>query len=80
MTIPDSFGAHGAPRAVGSPPATSPPQAVPPAREPALWTMLSHAERAFFDVPALEGPLAYGPGGAPTEPAPALGQSIDIRA
>jgi hypothetical protein len=42
--------------------------------------MLSQAERAFFDVPALEGPVAYGPGGTPTEPAPALGQTIDIRA
>jgi hypothetical protein len=53
---------------------------VPPAREPALWTLLSQAERAFFDVPSVARPIGYGPGGAPTEPAPALGQTIDIRA
>jgi len=80
VTIPDSFGALGASRSSGSAAPSSPPQAVPPVREPALWTMLSKAERAFFDVPTLEGPLGYGPGGAPTEPTPALGQTIDIRA
>ncbi len=42
--------------------------------------MLSQAERAFFDVPAVDGPIGYGPSGSPTESAPPLGQTIDIRA
>lgn len=49
-------------------------------REPALWTMLSHAERAFFEVPSLASALSYGPAGETTSAAPTVGQQIDIRA
>jgi hypothetical protein len=42
--------------------------------------MLSHAERAFFDVPSLAGALSYGPAGETTGATPTVGQQLDIRA
>jgi len=34
----------------------------------------------FFEVPEGMGVLGYGPGGAPTEVAPVVGQQLDVRA
>lgn len=50
------------------------------AREPALWQMLSQAERAFFLAPSGSMTLGYGPGGATTEAAPVVGQQLDVKA
>lgn len=69
-----------------TPPAPAPPApaaphaAAPVARQPGLWSMLSRAERMFFEVPEGTGVLGYGPGGAPTEVAPVIGQRLDVLA
>jgi hypothetical protein len=77
VTIPESSAGLGAIRPAAS--QAQPPVAVL-AREPALWSILSRAERAFFEASSVAGPLSYGPAGAPADAAPALGQHLDIRA
>ncbi|MDX2208421.1 MAG: hypothetical protein SFU57_12345 [Gemmatimonadales bacterium] len=81
MNFPD-FPSHGStihPAQV-RPPVTAATATPTGQREPALWTMLSHAERAFFDVPSLAGALSYGPAGETTGATPTVGQQLDIRA
>lgn len=62
-----------------APPAASQRGTAAPAAEPSLWTMLSHAERAFFLSPEGAQAIGYGPGGHHTVAAPVLGQQLDIR-
>lgn len=51
------------------------------AADPALWSVLTDDERAFFLDSASLGPVSYGRGGATSQPASApLGQRIDVRA
>jgi len=49
---------------VQTPAAAKPPQAVPveppPGTDPALWSVLSGEERAFFAKAGAMGPLTYG--------------------
>ncbi|HRP08235.1 MAG TPA: hypothetical protein PLL69_07090 [Gemmatimonadales bacterium] len=59
--------------------ASSPPVGVAPAAEPALWTMLSQAERAFFLAPDEAALVSYGPAGVTATAAPVLGQHLDVR-
>jgi hypothetical protein len=68
------------PGATPAPPSTPPTAASGPARQPGLWSVLSRAERMFFEVPEGTGVLGYGPGGSPTEVAPVVGQQLDVRA
>lgn len=57
-------------------------ESVPPGSDPALWSILTSEERAFFARQAALGPIHYGPGQrapAPVSDAP-LGGRIDVRA
>ncbi|MDZ4675829.1 MAG: hypothetical protein SGI84_15380 [Gemmatimonadota bacterium] len=63
-----------------TPPAASAVPAQAAGKPPGLWSILSRAERMFFEVPEGTGVLGYGPGGSPTEVAPVVGQQLDVRA
>lgn len=81
MTISGVPGAGGLVRLPGATaPAAAAAPAQAPARQPGLWSILSRAERMFFEVPEGTGVLGYGPGGARTEVAPVVGQQLDVRA
>ncbi|MCL4864752.1 MAG: hypothetical protein KJZ47_02585 [Gemmatimonadales bacterium] len=87
MSISSVPGANALVRFPGTTPPTAPAApaapaaaAQPAARQPGLWSILSRAERMFFEVPEGTGVLGYGPGGAPTEVAPVVGQQLDVRA
>jgi len=81
VTISSVPGASALVRLPGATPPTAPAAvAQPAAKQPGLWSILSRAERMFFEVPEGMGVLGYGPGGAPTEVAPVVGQQLDVRA
>jgi hypothetical protein len=58
------------------------PAEAPPGTDPALWSVLTSEERAFFSKTAALGPLTYGRLKAATQPAaPApRGVRLDVRA
>jgi hypothetical protein len=53
---------------------------VPPGSDPALWSVLTADERAFFQRQAALGPLSYGRARQPLPADAPLGQRIDVRA
>ena len=62
------------------------PSEPPPGTDPALWSVLTGEERAYFAKAASMGPLTYGRIAAglnamqPTAPATARGGRLDVRA
>lgn len=80
------------PERVARPAAPAAPQVPAPARDtadismpagsdPALWSVLTAEERAFFIRQAAMGPVTYGPSRASTPVADLpTGQRIDVRA
>jgi hypothetical protein len=79
-------GAAAATPAPGSPPAPSAKAAatahdIPAGSDPALWSILTSEERAFFHQQAALGPLTYGRARPTATAAEApIGQRIDVRA
>jgi hypothetical protein len=71
-----------APRATPRPTAAVPVEA-PPGTDPALWSVLTAEERAFFARAASSGPLTYtkmmGQLNAPAAPALPRGGRMDVR-
>jgi hypothetical protein len=57
-------------------------ESVPAGSDPALWSILTSEERAFFARQAALGPIHYGPGQRGTAPVSdgPLGGRIDVRA
>jgi hypothetical protein len=59
------------------------PAEAPEGTDPALWSILTGEERAFFAKAGAMGPLTYGrmttSGGSPTPP-PVRGGRLDVRA
>ena len=56
------------------------PVEAPPGTDPALWSVLTSAERSFFAEAQPEGPLTYGPTDrGPVSPGVALGGRLDLR-
>ncbi len=66
---------------IASAPSTVPPEA-PAGTDPALWSVLTTEERAFFAKTATLGPLTYGKIKNATLPAPPAmrGGRLDVRA
>ncbi len=70
---------------VAARPAVSPgnetvPAEAPPGTDPALWSVLSPAERSYFARMRSMGPLTYGPGsGNSGAPGVVQGGRIDVR-
>ncbi|HLU24473.1 MAG TPA: hypothetical protein VKZ58_02020 [Longimicrobiales bacterium] len=63
-----------------SPSASAVPAAAPPGTDPALWSVLTTEERAYFARVQAMGPLTYRPGAGDASSAPAVrGGRIDIR-
>jgi hypothetical protein len=64
-----------------TPAVASSDEAVAPGSDPALWSILTSEERAFFARQAALGPLHYGPGARSTPPVSdgPLGGRIDVR-
>lgn len=58
------------------------PAEAPPGTDPALWSVLTSDERAFFAKTAALGPLTYGrlKAAMPTASPAARGARIDVRA
>jgi hypothetical protein len=53
---------------------------VPDGVDPALWSVLTTEEKAFFQGNLARGPLTYGPGTArAASPGPSAGGRLDIR-
>lgn len=67
---------------VAAPAATPVPVEAPPGTDPALWSVLTSEERAFFARTASMGPLTYGAIKNATLPAPPTirGGRLDVRA
>lgn len=59
---------------------TTAPVAAPDGVDPALWSVLTHEEQAFFASQAQLGPLSYGPARPVFGGEAPLGQRIDVRA
>jgi hypothetical protein len=60
--------------------AAEPAAAAPPGADPALWSILTSEERAFFSRSGTDGPATYGAAHrAGPSPAASLGQRIDVR-
>ena len=56
------------------------PAEAPPGTDPALWSVLTAAERSFFVEAEPVGPLTYGPTSrGPVSPGVALGDRLDLR-
>jgi hypothetical protein len=58
---------------------------MPQGADPALWSVLTGAEKQFFSQQAAMGPLTYGPGARTTASAPQAmqaprGQRLDVSA
>jgi hypothetical protein len=69
-----------APAGGTTPIAESVPSEAPPGTDPALWRVLTAAERSFFMQSQALGPLTYRPGAGDGSAAPALrGGRIDVR-
>ncbi len=84
VTTPDRAVTERAPSArpsIASTPSTVPAEA-PAGTDPALWSVLTTEERAFFAKTASLGPLTYGKIKSATMPAPpaARGGRLDVRA
>ncbi len=63
-----------------SPAAGAVPTAAPPGTDPALWSVLTTEERAYFARAHALGPLTYRPGATDTPASPSVrGGRIDIR-
>jgi hypothetical protein len=59
---------------------TAEPAAAPPGADPALWSILTSEERAFFARGGTDGPATYGAAHrADPSPVASLGQRIDVR-
>lgn len=62
---------------------TTVPVEAPPGTDPALWSVLTTEERAFFAKASAQGPLTYTKLMAPQTPAPApampRGSRMDVR-
>ena len=57
-----------------------PAAAAPPGADPALWSILTSEERAFFARGGTDGPATYSAAHrAGPSPAASLGQRIDVR-
>jgi hypothetical protein len=78
---PDRSAAIAARPAIASTPSTVPAEA-PAGTDPALWSVLTSEERAFFAKTATMGPLTYGKIKSATLPAPPAmrGGRLDVRA
>lgn len=76
--VVDGSGAARRPDRVGAAGAVS--DAPPPGTDPALWSVLTTEERAFYVKAQSMGPLTYRPGAAsnPTAP-PVRGGRLDVR-
>ena len=56
------------------------PAEAPPGTDPALWSVLTGEERAFFARARAMGPLTYGPGSSNDSiPGVRLGGRIDVK-
>jgi hypothetical protein len=59
------------------------PMEAPPGTDPALWSVLTSEERAFFAKASMQGPLTYTKLMTPQAPAPApampRGSRMDVR-
>ncbi len=62
------------------PPATLGLAALAPAgADPALWSVLTADERAYFERVQAMGPVTYGPNSSPASAAPRVGGRIDLK-
>ena len=51
----------------------------PPGADPALWSVLTADERAYFERVQAMGPITYGPNSSPAGAAPRVGGRIDLK-
>ncbi|NNF26187.1 MAG: hypothetical protein HKN73_03050 [Gemmatimonadetes bacterium] len=51
----------------------------PPGADPALWSVLTADERAYFERVQALGPITYGPNSSPAAPAARVGGRIDLK-
>jgi hypothetical protein len=63
-----------------APPASIGLAALAPAgADPALWSVLTADERAYFERVQALGPITYGPNSSPAAPAARVGGRIDLK-
>ena len=51
----------------------------PPGTDPALWSVLTTEERAYFEHVQALGPVTYGPGAGSGDPAMPRGARLDLK-
>lgn len=76
----DRVSEHASTAEVEAPPASLGIAALaPPGTDPALWSVLTADERAYFERVQALGPITYGPNSSPAAPAARVGGRIDLK-